>query len=77
MGEIEDSMTRDEYESWKSFYRLYPFDDFHRFHRPAALIASMQSVEKDAFEVATSILQPQPKRQLTPAEEAAQLMGFT
>lgn len=22
------------------FYRSYPFDDLHRFHRPAALIAS-------------------------------------
>lgn len=24
---------------WVEFYRAYPFDDFHRFHRPAALVA--------------------------------------
>lgn len=29
-----------EFEAWMEFYRLYPFDDYHRFHRPAALIAS-------------------------------------
>jgi len=32
-------MTRREFESWAEFYRLFPFDDRHRFHRPAALIA--------------------------------------
>lgn len=26
--------------SWRAFYRLFPFDDLHRFHRPAALVAS-------------------------------------
>ena len=29
-----------EYLSWIEFYKLYPFDDYHRFYRPAALIAS-------------------------------------
>jgi len=29
-----------EFESWKAFYRQWPFDDRARFHRPAALIAS-------------------------------------
>lgn len=33
-------MTQVEFEGWREFYRLYPFDDFHRFHRPAALVAS-------------------------------------
>lgn len=33
-------MTQREVESWAAFYRLHPFDDLHRFHRPAALIAS-------------------------------------
>lgn len=27
---------------WAEFYREQPFDDFHRFHRPAALIAGMR-----------------------------------
>lgn len=33
-------MPKREIEAWREFYQLYPFDDFHRFHRPAALIAS-------------------------------------
>ena len=32
-------MTQAEFEGWLEFYRMYPFDDFHRFHRPAALVA--------------------------------------
>jgi hypothetical protein len=32
-------MTRSEFISWMQFYRRWPFDDYHRFHRPAALIA--------------------------------------
>lgn len=33
-------MSRREYERWMAFYRLYPFDDRHRYHRPAALIST-------------------------------------
>jgi hypothetical protein len=36
-------MTRLEFEEWREYYRLYPFDDFHRFHRPAALVANSMS----------------------------------
>jgi hypothetical protein len=32
-------MTENEFSSWVEFYRLAPFDDLHRFHRPAALVA--------------------------------------
>lgn len=32
-------MTHAEFEGWKEFYVRYPFDDYHRFHRPAALVA--------------------------------------
>ena len=32
-------MTLREFQSWREFYRLYPFNDFHRHHRPAALVA--------------------------------------
>ena len=32
-------MPKPEFLAWIEFYRLFPFDDFHRFHRPAALIA--------------------------------------
>lgn len=32
-------MKQSEFLEWAEFYRRWPFDDFHRFHRPAALIA--------------------------------------
>ncbi|NYT25398.1 hypothetical protein H0A73_17495 [Alcaligenaceae bacterium] len=38
VGEIQ-GMTHRELESWKKFYQLRPFDDVHRYHRPAAVIA--------------------------------------
>jgi len=34
-----------EFESWKAFFRLHPFDDRSRYHRPAALIASTAGVD--------------------------------
>ena len=36
-------MTQSEFNDWIEFYRNFPFDDFHRFHRPAALIAHSMS----------------------------------
>ena len=32
-------MSAAEFESWVEFYRCYPFDDLHRYHRPAALVS--------------------------------------
>lgn len=32
-------MPQREFIAWMDFYRLYPFDDFHRYHRPAALVS--------------------------------------
>lgn len=32
-------MSQAEFLEWIKFYRLFPFDDMHRYHRPAALIA--------------------------------------
>lgn len=36
-------MSRREFQEWREFYRLFPFDDLHRFHRPAALVATAAS----------------------------------
>lgn len=33
-------MSRTEFGRWIDFYRDHPFDDLHRFHRPAALISA-------------------------------------
>ena len=40
VAEWQGVMTPDEFGDWIEFYRMQPFDDFHRFHRPAALIAT-------------------------------------
>lgn len=39
VAELQQRMTRREFLSWCEFYRLFPFDDRHRYHRPAVLIA--------------------------------------
>ena len=43
IAELRSTMPQAEYARWAEFYRLYPFDDLHRYHRPAALVASRQS----------------------------------
>lgn len=40
-------MPASEFESWRAFHQLYPIDDLHRIHRPAALIASAMSGRVD------------------------------
>lgn len=39
VGELQATMSQREWVSWQKFYRSHPFDDAHRYHRPAALIA--------------------------------------
>lgn len=34
------AITPAAFQRWVAFYTLFPFDDFHRFHRPAALVAT-------------------------------------
>lgn len=36
-------MSQAEFERWFDFYQMAPFDDLHRHHRPAALIARSMS----------------------------------
>jgi hypothetical protein len=57
-------MTQPEFLAWREFYRLFPFDDLHRYHRPAALISSTQFGSTDdvqrAFARRLDFLQPDP-----------------
>lgn len=39
MTELQATMLHAEFQAWGEFYRLYPFDDMHRYHRPAALVS--------------------------------------
>lgn len=51
-------MSLREFNSWISFYRLFPFDDAHRFYRPAALIAKSNGT-KSSIRDLMEFLQPQ------------------
>lgn len=39
VAELQSVMTQNEFNSWLEFYQMQPFDDLHRYYRPAALIA--------------------------------------
>ena len=52
-------MAPEELLRWMAFYRLFPFDDFHRHHRPAALIA--QSMGGGDMQDKLDWLQPDPR----------------
>ena len=41
-------MPADEFEAWREFYTLFPFDDRHRYHRPAVLLAAQKGVDVQA-----------------------------
>lgn len=32
-------MSEVEFRRWIEYYKTQPFDDYHRFHRPAALVS--------------------------------------
>lgn len=58
-------MTPAELESWRQFYLQFPFDDFHRFHRPAAFIASAQAVKGRNEAIAAGLEWLQPDTRVT------------
>lgn len=39
MGELQATMTNAEFLSWQQYFEEAPFDDHHRYHRPALLVA--------------------------------------
>lgn len=39
VGELQATMTLSEFYSWQEYYSETPFDDHHRFHRPAVLVS--------------------------------------
>ena len=70
-------MPQAEFVAWLDFYRLYPFDDFHRFHRPAALIA--QSLGGGQIQERLDWLQPdRANDEMTDADmNTLRALGFT
>lgn len=40
-------MSDSEFQRWADFYMRWPFDDYHRFYRPSAMIAGAISSGED------------------------------
>jgi hypothetical protein len=60
-------MTEDEWLRWIEFYKLQPFDDYHRFARPAALVAhSMSGASLDDL---LGYLEKRPQPQINSVEQ--------
>jgi hypothetical protein len=57
LGDI-DAMPQPEFLAWIEFYRQFPFDDFHRYYRPAALVSV--SLGGGDFQKRLDLLQPPP-----------------
>jgi hypothetical protein len=51
-------MPQSEFIQWIEFYKENPFDDYHRFLRPAALIASSNGAD---MKKSLEWLQPEPQ----------------
>jgi len=64
-------MTPAELSTWREFYVLFPFDDLHRYHRPAALVAGTmgQSDTQRRVDAALRWLAPTPQQ--IPTEASA------
>lgn len=67
-------MTQPEFLAWCEFYRLYPFDDMHRFYRPAALVA--QSMGGGDMQPRLDWLQPDPRSAGMNDSDMATLRAF-
>jgi hypothetical protein len=52
-------MTRAEFHRWVAFYEQSPFDDLHRYHRPAALVS--HSLGGGDIQQRLDWLQPDPR----------------
>ena len=74
-------MGQDEFLEWVEFYKLFPFDDLHRIHRPAALIATAgadSAKRQAAIDAATDWLQPEPRNAGLSASDVSMMraLGF-
>jgi len=69
-------MGRAEFEAWIEFYKQNPFDDLHRFHRPAALIAARSG--QSAVEIGELMdwLAPEPVPDGLTAADVATMKAF-
>lgn len=45
IAEWQSVLSQAEFIQWIEFYKLHPFDDYHRLYRPAAMLASVQGAK--------------------------------
>lgn len=57
VAEAKRRLTLRAFEKWKQFYLHFPFDDLHRYHRPAALVAATLGGK---YEEKIEFLEPKP-----------------
>jgi hypothetical protein len=79
VDEWKSVMTQPEFLAWREFHRLYPFDDLHRYHRPAALVASTRPGLKDAqasYDKNIEFLQPDPRNHDMTDADIATMRAF-
>jgi len=43
VAELKAAMSAAEFDRWCAYYRAQPFDDMHRYQRPAALLAAIST----------------------------------
>ena len=58
VSEWQQTMSEPEFRAWVAYYRDSPFDDAHRYYRPAALIS--QSMAGGDIKQKMEWLQPDP-----------------
>lgn len=59
IAQMRAAMTPREFAAWIEFYKLFPFDDRHRYHRPAALVSV--SLGGGKIDDRIAFLSPDPK----------------
>lgn len=70
-------LTEDELDYWREFHRLFPFDDLHRFYRPAALVFSAHAGKgaPAAFSSGLELLAPKPRKRARPMRRVRVIKG--
>lgn len=53
-------MSEREFRKWVAFFKLFPFDDMHRYHRPAAAVCASFGGGPDRYSKAIEFLAPEP-----------------
>jgi hypothetical protein len=75
VSELKAVMSMAEFRRWAAYYRAYPFDDLHRYHRPAALVASSVRRTSD-IQPLIDWLQPDPAMSGFSSVDASVMRAF-